>query len=83
MMLPLACVHAAWEGARSLGSVNKLNCTILQPDGCGVRGRVGDAGTSEGPLEDRGLLDARCLGPTHLNGGSQTSPFVTVLEVTL
>jgi len=82
-MLPLACARAAVEGVRGEGSVNKLNCTILQPGGCGGWGRVGDAGTSGEPLEDRGVLDVKYFLPTHLNRSPQTTPFFTGLVVTL
>ena len=44
---------------------------------------MGDAETSGGPLEDRGVLDVKYLLPTHLNRSPQTTPFVTGLVVTL
>jgi hypothetical protein len=81
-MLPLACARVAVKGARGECSVNKLNCTSLQPCGCGAWGRVGDVGTSGGPLEDIGVLDVMSWIGT-LEPGYMTAPFATVLEVTL
>ncbi len=83
MMLPLARARAAvGVGVRGRGSVNKLICTGLQRCCCGVREGWGDVGINKRALEDGGLLGLIGLRSAHLNRGSRTTPFATVLGVT-
>ena len=76
-MLPLAFTRVAVKGARGEGSVNKLNCTSLQPGSCGAWRRVGERNKWE-LLENMRSALIDTLVPESTN-----SPFVIVLGVTL